>query len=141
MREQLEDRLEELGVADSVRLLGYVPIDDGLMQIYRDSAAFLHVSWTEGFPQVLVEAFAAGIPVVATAVGGVPAVATGRARLVPPGDVDAAVAQLRALADDVPGRGASIRAGLQFAATITLEAEATRLLTFIKAQARAPRRA
>ena len=136
MRDQLEDRLEELGVAGAARLLGYVPIDDGLMQVYRDSSVFLHVSWTEGFPQVLVEAFAAGIPVVATAVGGVPAVAEGRARLVPAGDADAAVRELLALADDEPGRVAAIRAGLEFAATMTLEAETRRLLAFIRAHAR-----
>ena len=64
--------LEELGVADHADLLGYVPITDGLLDVYRSSHAFLHVSWTEGLPQTLFEAFAAGLPVVATAVGGVP---------------------------------------------------------------------
>lgn len=138
LRPQLERRLEELGVADAARLLGYVPIDGGLMQVYRDSTAFLHVSWTEGFPQVLVEAFAAGLPVVATAVGGVTAVAHGRARLVEPGDPAAAARELRALCDDAPGRVAAIRTGLEFAATITLEAEAARLLRFITTHASEP---
>ena len=40
---------------------------------YAGADALVHVSWTEGVPQVLLEAFAAGLPVVATAVGGVPA--------------------------------------------------------------------
>ena len=134
LRGQLEGYLQELGVADAARLLGYVPIDDGLMDVYRASTAFLHVSWTEGFPQVLVEAFAAGVPVVATAVGGVPAVAEGRARLVPPGDADAAVRELRRLAEQPLARAATIRAGLEFASSITLEAETTRLLAFLEAQ-------
>ena len=136
MRAELETRLEELGVADAARLMGYVPIDNGLLQVYRASTAFVHVSWTEGFPQVLVEAFAAGLPVVATAVGGVPAVAKGRARLVAPGVVDAAVRELRGFAEHAPRRAAAIRAGLEFAGTITLEAEATRLLAFLDAHTR-----
>jgi glycosyltransferase involved in cell wall biosynthesis len=131
MRAELEAHLEKLGVAGSARLLGYVPIDDGLLDVYRASSVFLHVSWTEGFPQVLVEAFAAGLPVVATAVGGVPAVADGRAQLVPPGDRDAAVQALRLLAEDGEARERMIRAGRAFAATITLEAEAARLLAFL----------
>ncbi len=69
---ELRDRLRELGIEDRVRLRGYLPVDGGLMDLYRSSDAFLHVSWTEGVPQVLLEAFAAGAPVVATAVGGVP---------------------------------------------------------------------
>src|SRR5262249_54859450 len=52
-------------------LLGYVPLDDGLLDVYRTSHVFLHVSWTEGLPQVLFEASAAGTPVVATDTGGV----------------------------------------------------------------------
>jgi glycosyltransferase involved in cell wall biosynthesis len=133
MRAELEARLRELGVADGARLLGYVPMNDGLLQVYRQSTTFLHVSWTEGFPQVLVEAFAAGLPVVATAVGGVSAVAEGRAHLVPPGEVDAPVRELRRLAEDPARRAAAIRAGRELASTITVEAEAARLLKFLAA--------
>src|SRR5207244_12746366 len=86
LRGPLEARFSELGLLDRVQLPGYVPIDGGLMDLYRSSHAFLHVSWTEGFPQVLIEAFASCLPVVATAVGGVRAAAGGAAVLVAPGD-------------------------------------------------------
>ena len=86
MAGDVEARLRELGVAEHAELLGYVPIDGGLLELYRSSHAFLHVSWTEGLPQTLFEAFAAGLPVVATAVGGVPAAVGDAALLVEPGD-------------------------------------------------------
>jgi glycosyltransferase involved in cell wall biosynthesis len=47
-------------------------------------------SYTEGMPNVVLEAFAAGVPVVATAVGGTPEVVEDGVNgyLVPPGDAD-----------------------------------------------------
>ena len=71
------------GDEEHAELLGYVSLDGGLRDLYRDSHVFLHVSWTEGVPQVLFESFAAGLPVVATAVGGVPELAEGRSVLIP----------------------------------------------------------
>ena len=58
---------------------------------YRLADAFLHVSLTEGLPQVLFEAAAAGLPIVATDVGGVAeALGSERGIVVPPGDAGAA---------------------------------------------------
>jgi glycosyltransferase involved in cell wall biosynthesis len=131
MREQLQDRLSELGLQDCVELLGYVPIDGGLLDLYRTSHAFLHVSWTEGFPQVLVEAFASGLPTVATAVGGVPAAATGAAILIEPDDANAAVEALEAIAGDEQLRERLIEAGLERARGGTLETASARLAAFL----------
>jgi glycosyltransferase involved in cell wall biosynthesis len=131
MREQLHALLAEQGLLDRVELLGYVPIDGGLLDLYRTSHAFLHVSWTEGFPQVLVEAFACGLPAVATAVGGVPAAAEGVALLVEPGDAGAAAAALERIADDAQLRAQLIEAGLARAHEGTLEAASARLAAFL----------
>ncbi|MBI1831530.1 MAG: glycosyltransferase [Planctomycetes bacterium] len=74
----------------------------------------IHVmtSLTEGLPVVLLEAGAAGVPSVATAVGGIPEViddgVTGH--LVPSGDADALAQRLIALLDDHPRRLAMGRA-------------------------------
>ena len=95
----LAERLRELGIAEHAELRGYVAFGPELMEVYRSSHAFLHVSWTEGFPQVLLEAFAAGIPVVATDVGGVRAAVGEVVRLVPPGDAEAAIGELQGLAE------------------------------------------
>ena len=132
MQAALADRLRELGIAERAELLGYVPFGPRLLDLYRDSHALLHVSWTEGLPQVLVEAFAAGLPVVATDVGGV-AKAVGEAvRLVPAGDAGAAAAELEAIAADPGMREKLVRAGYDHAAARTVTTELKRLGEFLR---------
>jgi glycosyltransferase involved in cell wall biosynthesis len=131
MLQQLQARLGERGLLDRVQLMGYVPIDGGLLDLYRTSHAFLHVSWTEGFPQVLVEAFANGLPTVATAVGGVAAAADGAALLVEPNDAVAAAQALERIATDARLRERLIRAGLERAREGTLESSSQRLADFL----------
>ena len=128
---ELEARLRELGVADRAELLGYLPIDDGLLDRYRAANAFLHVSWTEGMPQVLLEAFATGTPVVATAVGGVPEAAGDAALLIPPGDPDAAARALERLASDPELRRRLIGAGIDRLRGRTLEAQSALVARFL----------
>lgn len=65
----LRARANALHVADRVRWLGAVP-DAG--KLFSAFDAFLLSSRTEGTPMALLEAMAAGVPVVATRVGGVP---------------------------------------------------------------------
>ena len=132
MREALRARLGELDLLDHAELHGYVPIDGGLLELYRRSHAFLHVSRTEGFPQVLVEAFASCLPTVATAVGGVAAAADGAALLVPPDDPGPPARALEQIATDEELRDRLIRAGADRARAITLEATSGRVVRFIE---------
>jgi glycosyltransferase involved in cell wall biosynthesis len=76
-RAALEARLQSLGVTSHAELRGAVPFEV-LRGAYANGHVLLHTSWTEGVPQVLFEAFAAGVPVVATDVGGVAAAAVER---------------------------------------------------------------
>jgi glycosyltransferase involved in cell wall biosynthesis len=130
---ELARRLEDLGLSHVAELRGYVPIDAGLREVYREAHAFLHVSWTEGVPQVLFEAFAARLPVVATDVGGVRATAEGASLLIPPGDRDAAVAALERLLGDAELRERLTEAGVARAARHSLEAEAAGAAEFLVA--------
>src|SRR5581483_5475097 len=84
-RARLAWRVRELGVADRFRMPGFTRDLDRLLP-WADLVA--QSSHTEGLPNVVLEAGAAGVPVVATAVGGTPeAVADGPTGwLVPPGD-------------------------------------------------------
>lgn len=114
-------------------LAGYVPMGPALLARYRACHALLHVSWTEGVPQVLYEAFATGLPVVATAVGGVAEAAGDAALLVPPGDAAAAAAALERLAAEPALRARLVERGLAIARSHTLEAEASRVAAYLSA--------
>jgi glycosyltransferase involved in cell wall biosynthesis len=58
-----------LGIESQVRLLGYVPEAGRLLSGYR---AYLHPAKREPFGLAIVEAMAAGVPVIAAPVGGIP---------------------------------------------------------------------
>ena len=127
----LADRLGDLGVREHADLLGYVPHGPGLQAHYRSSHVFVHVSWTEGLPQVLLEAFAAGLPVVATDVGGVRDAVGAAVLLVPPGDAAATVAAIQRIAADEGLRRRLIEAGLDYVRTRTIDVESRRVAAFL----------
>jgi len=100
---QLRALASERGVAHRVRWHGVVPEAGSYLRAFD---VLLLTSWTEGTPIVLLEAMAAGTPVIATAVGGVPDVVSDReAALVPPGDAAALARRLEELLSD-PASGA-----------------------------------
>ncbi|WP_435159751.1 glycosyltransferase [Haladaptatus sp. DFWS20] len=69
MRSDLEEKIEELGLEDHVRLLGYVSNDD-LKYWMSACDAFVLPSYSESFGLVQLEAMACGSPVVSTINGG-----------------------------------------------------------------------
>jgi glycosyltransferase involved in cell wall biosynthesis len=131
---EVRRRAEDLGVGDRIDLLGYVPFGPQLLELYRRAHALVHVSLTEGVPQVLVEALASGTPIVATDVGGVgTALENGRAGLlVPPADLEALTAAIVRLSDDAELCARLVTRGLELARERTLEAEAGRVATFLR---------
>lgn len=133
LEDDVRARAADLGIAGRVELLGYLPFPE-LLPYYRSAHAFVHVSFTEGVPQVLNEAVACGIPVVATDVGGVSeALDGGRAGLlVPPADQDALVDAVLRVADDEGLRLGLVERGLEHARDRTLEAQAARVAAFLR---------
>jgi glycosyltransferase involved in cell wall biosynthesis len=91
------------GVAPQTRLLG-ARRDVPRLLAAADAVAL--TSFSEGIPLALAEAMAAGLPVVATDVGGIPEVvaADETGLLVPTDDAAACAAALRRVADDAPLR-------------------------------------
>jgi glycosyltransferase involved in cell wall biosynthesis len=94
-----EAEAEALGVADRVKFLGQ---RDDIPDLLRDCDLFILPSLHEGLPISVLEAMAAGKPVIATAIGGIPEVVvrgqTGL--LVPPADPPALAKAIRTLLGD-----------------------------------------
>ena len=130
LEDALVQRLAALGLSDRAQLRGYVPLADGMREAYRTSHFLLHTSWTEGLPQVLIEAFAAGLPVVATDVGGIREAVGDTAVLVVPGDADGAARALQELVADDELRGRLIDRSLDHARGHTIDREVSRLADF-----------
>jgi glycosyltransferase involved in cell wall biosynthesis len=127
-------RAAALGVAGRLELAGFVPYGPELLAIYRGAHIFVHVSLTEGAPQVIIEAMASGVPVVATDVGSVRELLDeGRAGLiVPAGDRDALVEAVLELSDH-RGRRQYVERGLVLARRYARDVEAARVARFIAA--------
>lgn len=101
-REALKQRAQALGVADQVAFLGY-RVD--MPRIYANADLVVLASRHEGTPIALMEAIAAGRPLLSTAVGGV--LDMWRAefgRLVPPEDPEALAAALTEIVAAGPPR-------------------------------------
>lgn len=94
-RADLERRVATAGIGENVRFIGAVPQAEVSRWIATSDLLCLP-SHHEGTPNVIVEAFASGVPVLATRVGGVPELVSEGVNglLVPPG-------QAGALADEL----------------------------------------
>jgi glycosyltransferase involved in cell wall biosynthesis len=92
--------------AERVRVLGE---RSDVSRLLAAADVYCLASDSEGMPMAVLEAMSAGVPVVATGVGGLVAGCTGAARLVPPGDAGALAAALTELLAS-PSRRAELAA-------------------------------
>ncbi len=97
-RRSLTAQVRALGVEQSVEFLG---MRDDVQHLLPRAAMFILPSISEGVSLTLLEAMAAGLPIVATAVGGTPEVVANRqsALLVAPADAPALAQAVAALLD------------------------------------------
>jgi alpha-1,3-rhamnosyl/mannosyltransferase len=110
-----------------VDFLGFVP-DARLAAVCRDAAAFVFPSRYEGFGAPVVEAMAAGLPVIAADATALPEVVGAGGLLVDPDD-PAAWAEAISLVLDHPEEAALLQAaGRARAATFTTARSATALV-------------
>lgn len=69
--ENLREYARKIGVENKVIFTGYVP-ENKKIEIFKKAHIFIYPSYYgEGFPTVILEAMAAGLPVITTPVGGV----------------------------------------------------------------------
>lgn len=107
MRAELERRIARAGLGRQLRLLGPLP-QDKVSTLLRRRPIFVLPSviarggWMDGIPVALMEAMAAGAPVIASRLSGIPElVEDGRTGLlVEPGDADGLAAAISRLALD-----------------------------------------
>lgn len=102
----LREQAAALGVEDAVRLVGQ---RDDVPSLLKTADVFVSASLYEGLPLAVLEAMAAGLPVVATSVGEVPTLlGDGRGVVVPPSSPTALGTAVSELLDQ-PGRLAQLR--------------------------------
>jgi len=115
-RPALETMAANLGLSRYVRFAG---VRHDVPRLLTAAAVFVLPSLTEALPTALAEAMAAGVPVIGSAVGGIPEMiqdgVTGI--LVPPGDVDALAAAVADVLDQPARVGELVRAARRLVET------------------------
>ena len=133
-RAEIEARAAALGVSDRLTIVGALkPGSPELVAEYAKADAFVLPSRHEPFGIVVLEAWAAGVPVVASAVGGLGRLCAAHpdaALTFPPGDLDALDAKLALLLSEERPAAAMVRAGKAAAATYDWRNLAVKLVGF-----------
>ena len=101
----LRDRLSAAGTSCLVELVGYQSGENLQRYVERASLAIASSRWRENMPFSVIEAFAAGTPVVGTHIGGIPELVSegGTGFVCEPGDADSlaeAICRGAALCED-----------------------------------------
>lgn len=119
MDRELRAHARSLGIADSVIFAG---LRQDVTEILPAFDVFVLSSRHEGLPLALVEAMAAGVPVVATEVGGIPEIVTDGVEgvLVRPGAPHELAAVLAGLLADAEARGRLAATGHERARTLDI---------------------
>ncbi len=107
--------VEEKALHGNVRVLGWVSADDKLAAFTR-AHVYVLPSYNEGLPVGVLEAMAAGLPVVTTPVGGIPEVVRDGVNgiIISPGDVRALSAAVLRILDDSELRQRMSEANVEF---------------------------
>ena len=108
LRGELQQLAEQLGIDQRVLLPGFLADASRLLSYFN---IFALPSLTEGLPMVVLEAMQAGLPIVASRVGGIPQVLDQGAcgLLTPAGDVQAVRTALRDLMENKERAGIRVR--------------------------------
>jgi glycosyltransferase involved in cell wall biosynthesis len=133
----LAERARELGIADRVRILG--PLDDHeVAALYRAADVFIYPSEYEGFGLPVVEAMAAGTPVVTLDNTSLVEIAGGAAVLLPDANPLKMAAAVEDVLDDTTLRADLIARGRRRARGYTWSATADATLAALQDAAEGP---
>ncbi len=118
LSEDLDKKIKNLVQKGEIIRLGYVA-DEDLPHIYAAASGFVLPSLYEGFGLPILEAMAAGIPVLTSNVSSLPEVAAKSAILVNPHDCQAIAMGMQQLIDDKIARKQMVTEGLALAQHFT----------------------
>jgi glycosyltransferase involved in cell wall biosynthesis len=121
--DELGQLADELGLGERLRILGRVD-DTALAGLYRDAQLLCMPSLGEGFGLPVLEAMAAGLPVVASDLPAIREVAGDAAVLMAPGKVDALAGAITRVVGDQELRARLRRQGRERASAFTWDATA-----------------
>jgi len=70
----ISNKIAKLNLGSQIRVHGFIPFGEDLLEFFRDSDIYVLPSWHEGFPHSIWEAAATCTPVIITPVGGIPGI-------------------------------------------------------------------
>ncbi len=109
---------KELGIEEQTIFLGWVN-GDAKDKAFKEASVFCLPSYAEGFPMAVLDAWAYGLPVITTPVGGIPDIARDGENLLlfQPGDIEALGMQLEKMMADETLRTKIAKESCRLAAT------------------------
>ncbi len=129
IQKELTRQAKKEGLTDRVIFHGKKKIGPDLNRMYQMADIYIIPSYAEGFPRTIWEAMANSCPVIATKVGGIPALLENRehALLVRPKNSAGLLCAARELINNQTLRQRLISKGMALALANTLEAQSKRL--------------
>lgn len=135
-RGALDAMAKQLDITDRVELVGKVNHGQELWEHFDEADVFALSSFSEGTPKVLLESMARGLPVVATAVSGVPDMVPHEIRglLIKHPELPELVSALQRMRSDDTLRPACVLNGLRFARENTVEIQNRMMMEIVWAK-------
>jgi glycosyltransferase involved in cell wall biosynthesis len=130
-RKKLESLGRQYGLENRMHFKGYIPAGKELWRWYSVADIFILPSLSEAQGKVLIEAMAAGLPIIATSIGGIPSIIEhGRTGLlVPPHAPNKIVDEICNLIRDAGMRKLLAECGLAAVRSSTIETQTEKIMS------------
>lgn len=131
---KLNQVAEKLEIKENVIFHGRKKVGHELFSYYQNADVYVLPSYHEGFPRTIWEAMANGLPVVATAVGGIPEfLESGKnCLLIPPRNVESIVDKVEDLIENPERRKRIVTGAYERVAEVTLEKQTNKIVEITK---------
>ncbi len=123
LEQKLKDLANELNVSDNIFFHGQIERGSALWNFFDEADVFILSSRSEGTPKVLLEAMARGLPVIASNVGGIPAITAKeeRALLFEDNNMQDLLSKIKMMESDESLRNNLTVSALKYAASQTVD--------------------